>query len=70
MKLNIGNGRVRNPGDIEAFHLYDDAAIEEARHEVQSKALRQSRRGKGGGRHDSPRAGGSRRPGAGQRHGR
>ncbi len=68
MKLNIGNGLVRRPGDLEAFHLYDDAAIEEARHEIQSKALRQSRRGQGGS--DRARAGRSGRRNPGSRHGR
>ena len=68
MKLNIGNGLVRNPGDLEAFHLYDDAAIEEARHEIQSKALRQSRRGQGG--RDRAPAGRRGRRNPGSRHGR
>jgi len=69
MKLNIGNGLVRNMGDIEAFHLYDDAAIEEARHEIQSKALRQSRRGRGTAGPEPSRTGRSRRRN-GRNHGR
>ena len=70
MKLNIGNGRVRDEGDIEAFFLYDDAAIDEARHEIQSKALRQGRMDRGDaapGRGKS-RAGRSLRRQMGQRH--
>lgn len=47
MKLNIGSGHVHSASDIEAFTLYDDAAIDLARHGVMSKAHRQAR-GKAG----------------------
>ena len=70
MKLNIGNGLVRHPGDLEAFHLYDDAAIDEARHEIQSKALRQYRRGHGRLGHEDARSGRSQRRSTEVRHGR
>jgi len=69
MKLNIGNGLVRDEGDIEAFTLYDDAAIDEARHEIFAKLARQRRRGIEPVREKS-RAARSVRRSAGGRHGR
>lgn len=70
MKLNIGNGRVRDEGDIEAFNLYDDAAIDEARHELRAKVIRQRRQGGDGGRDGSRASRSVRRKGDGGRHGR
>ena len=69
MKLNIGNGQVRDEGDIEAFTLYDDAAIDEARHERFTQAVRQQRRG-GERSRDKGRAARSVRRALGGRHGR
>jgi hypothetical protein len=70
MKLNIGNGRVRDEGDIEAFNLYDDAAIDEARHELRAKVIRQRRKGGDGGRDGSRASRSMRRLDNGGRHGR
>lgn len=69
MKLNIGNGLVRDEGDIEVFTLYDDAAIDEARHELFAKLVRQRRRGSEPVR-DKSRVARSLRRAAGGRHGR
>ena len=69
MKLNIGNGLVRDEGDIEAFNLYDEAAIDEARHDLFAKVVRQRRRGNEPAR-DKSRAARSVRRGNGGRHGR
>lgn len=73
MKLNIGSGHVHSDSDIEAFNLYDDAAIDLARHGVMSKALRQAR-GKGGfeerSRRNKSRAGRDGRQSPGRHDGR
>lgn len=69
MKLNIGNGQVRDAGDIESFNLYDDAAIDEARHEIFTKVVRQRRRGNDTVR-DTARAARSPARAKGARHGR
>ena len=70
MKLNIGNGRVRDDSDIEAFNLYDDAAIDEARHELRAKVIRQRRHSGDGGRDGSRASRSVRRHDNGGRHGR
>ena len=70
MKLNIGNGRVRDDSDIEAFNLYDEAAIDEARHELRAKVIRQRRQGGDSGRDGSRVSRSVRRQGNGGRHGR